>query len=96
MRVVTYNAKTQSTHLLFYTPSTQGSESNTLEACYVLHNDTSLRYGLLHPYDTFSQHSVFKVRPVRSAAARGRTAALLGCARRARTARECVLPAGGV
>lgn len=60
VRVVMYNANTHTTNLLFYAPAVEGPESSVLQACYSLHNDTSLRYGLLHPYDTFSQHGAFR------------------------------------
>lgn len=34
------------------------------QACFILRNDTSLRYGLMHPYDTFNTHSAFKAGPL--------------------------------
>jgi hypothetical protein len=55
------DARTRSTHWLFYDAPRAGAAAE-LSACYVLANDTSLRYGTLHPRDSFSQHSAFKAR----------------------------------
>ena len=71
LRLVLSNAPARTTHWLFYESPRSGTSSAALMACYVLANDTSLRYGLLHPRETFSQHSGFKARDAAARSAAG-------------------------
>jgi hypothetical protein len=62
LRVVLLDAAQRTTRWLFYEAPAAGTASATLAACYVLANDTTLQFGMLHPRETFSQHSAFLAR----------------------------------
>jgi hypothetical protein len=60
-RVVVSDARSHTTTWLFYEAPRPGGGAAELAACYAAHNDSALRYGSLHPRDSFAQHSAFKL-----------------------------------